>query len=140
MPGFQPIIYHDSTREEMRIVRIRIRPTSLWRFIPGLGPLVLFRLGAIASFRLDFRLLSQDVTVAAGEEGQLALQLWISGHRIHRKEVTFPYPRHGHDTFTRTDGFFCSDEGHAELTFHGSVIYTFYVWELAISQYFKHGF
>ena len=61
MPGSQKIILKDQSDEVPRDIEISTRPTSLWRLAPGLGPLVMFRLGASASFRMDFKLLSEDV-------------------------------------------------------------------------------
>lgn len=131
MPGSQKIILTDKSKMVPRDIEITTRPTSLWRLVPGLGPLVMFRLGASASFRMDFKLLSEGVEDRE-EDGSLDVSLLIQGN-LTRQGISFPYPQEGRNTFVCTEGFFLNGLGHSQLTITNvpETSYTFDIWEPA---------
>ena len=131
MPGTQTIILKDQSAEVPRVIEIKTRPTSLWRLVPGLGPLVMFRLGASASFRMDFKLSSEDVEDRE-QDGSLSLGLLIKGKVLDRKQVSFPYPQRGRSTLVCTEGFFLDGLGHSQLQIQSDATsYVFDIWEPA---------
>ena len=103
MAGSQKIIWTDNSEVIPRVIEIGTRPTSLWRLVPFLGQLAMFRLGAPVSFRLDFKMLSKDVA-DRGEDGGLHLRLLIQGNLLDQRIVSFPYPQRDRNTFVRTEG------------------------------------
>ena len=115
MPGVRTIIYVDHARVSKRELAIRSRPKSWWRLVPGLSPLVLFRLGALASFRLDFRLISSDDTVDDNEQGGVNLELRIGDNVKRTISVRFPYPQKGRNTHVNVEDFYFDGLGSSEL-------------------------
>ena len=132
MPGSQKVILTDQSEIVSRDIEIKTRPTSLWRWVPGLGPLVMFRLGASASFRLDFKLLSEDVE-GRDRDGSLRVALLIPGNVVAAQDISFPYPQRGRNTFVCAEGFFLNGLGHSQLTISQKASYTFDIWEPAFA-------
>ena len=122
MPGSQKVLVDG--------VEMSTRPTSLWCLIPGLGPLVMFRLGASTSFRIDFKVDSEDVEERVGD-GSLDLRLLVQGDMRTREQLSYPYPQRERNTFVSTEDFFLNGLGHSQLTIHSATAYTFDIWEPA---------
>ena len=53
---------------------------------------MMFELGALASSRLDFKLLSKNLVINKDETGEFSLYLFIDDKWIHQQQVKFPYP------------------------------------------------
>ena len=130
MPGPQTIIHVDKSQEVTRNVEIKTRPSSLWRRVPGLGPLIMFRLGASVVFKIDFKLLSEDVEDRE-EDGSLDLRLLIQGNVLTREHISFPYPQRGRNTVVYTEDFFLDGLGHSQLTIQAVTSYAFDIREPA---------
>ena len=137
MPGARPIRHINFVGGNYRFeCEIACRPRSLWRLIWGIGPLVMFRNGALATFDLRFKLLGfLDEPPAGTNPGVngLDLGIWIGRELKETKRIYFRVPQEGQDTFVECDPLFLNGLGHAEITVDEESAYSFDVWEPAYS-------
>ena len=124
-------------------VHVSLQRASKWRFLPFFGNLFIFKLGNLVKFKLVFTLLRKEVIdelersfTSHNGKGNVQLGLIINGKDYHWQDVEFVIPQEGRDTCAVTKEYFLEQTGGAHLRLGramGTTIYTFEVWEPALS-------
>lgn len=133
MPGAQPVRVHYgyNNYEHWYEFMVSCRPSSLWRIIPGLGPLIMFRNGALVSFNLTFKLLEESEGAPHGQQRQIGLKMYIESTEVGSQSIDFVMPTKGHKTSGQSQSFFLNGLGHTWVGTYGGTMYSLDVWEPA---------
>ena len=146
MPGSQEL--HLGTMANDYSLHVKVRPKSQWRYLPLIGPLMLFRLGANVQFHVNLRWTRADYDdrdsdlpweALAGRSERLRLILFMNGEPQGTKIEYFVAP----DTldskvYFDLDAFFFAFTGDAQLRMSSGdgpdrSCYAFRVWDPGLS-------
>ena len=123
---------------------MKARPESRWRYLPLIGPLVLFRLGANIRFRVDIETINIGpdappwTDFPEGIESE-RLVLFLNGKPHGTDDIVFEVPSSiGGKVSLTTDAYFLQVIGDAEMRLNGGGgpgygFYAFRVWEPALT-------